>query len=291
MSTGRPSDTSPPGFSALRVRRAHEQVYDDLRARILAGNIPRGERLPPELMLAREYGVSRGTVREALRALVAEKLICTTRGPRGGSFVTLPTVEDLSEFMQRNLELLSFSEDVTLEQFLEARALVEVFAARAAAQDSTPMDLARLRATIVIDEGLSAHERYLRNREFRQVLAAISGNPLVVLAAQPIFFVLSTRLLAPSSMSPSRAASAPNTKRSSPPPRTTTQTGRNMRCASTLRIWRLSTRASGKVAPPPARYRSTPRRQVRLGRARTATRPAEQREHQQDARYAHADPR
>jgi DNA-binding FadR family transcriptional regulator len=178
-----------------RVRKAHEQVYDHLREMILSGALPRGQRLPTEVALTRQFGVSRGTVREALRALAAENLIRTVRGPQGGSFVTLPTVDHLSEFLQRNLELLSFSEDVSLEQFLEARELLEVFAARTAAERITPVQLDALRSTVEGDDAdATAHERYLRNREFHQVLAATTGNPLLILASQPIFSVLSTHL-------------------------------------------------------------------------------------------------
>ena len=54
-----------------RVRKAYEQVYDQLRDLIIRGELARGERLPGELALAGQFGVSRGTVREALRALAA----------------------------------------------------------------------------------------------------------------------------------------------------------------------------------------------------------------------------
>ena len=56
---------TPP---VIRVRKAYEQVYDQLRDLIIRGELPRGERLPGEIVLARDFGVSRGTVREALRS-------------------------------------------------------------------------------------------------------------------------------------------------------------------------------------------------------------------------------
>lgn len=188
------SDSSP-SLGLPRVRKAHEQVYDNLRELILSGGIARGERLPTEATLAREFGVSRGTIREALRALAAENLIRTMRGPSGGSFVTLPTVDHLSDFLQRNLELLSLSEEVTLDQFLEARELLEVFAARSAALRATPEQIEELRETVAHDrDQMSAHDRYLRNREFHWVLIEATGNPLLMLAGEPIFSVLSTHL-------------------------------------------------------------------------------------------------
>ena len=64
----------------------------------MRGELSRGERLPNEAVLAREFGVSRGTVREALRVLAAQNLIRTAKGAGGGSFVTLPTVDHISSF-------------------------------------------------------------------------------------------------------------------------------------------------------------------------------------------------
>jgi GntR family transcriptional repressor for pyruvate dehydrogenase complex len=80
-----------------RVRKSYEQVADQLRDLIVRGQLRQGGRLPPEATLARELGVSRATVREALRLLAAQGLIRTAKGSGGGSFVTLPTVDHISE--------------------------------------------------------------------------------------------------------------------------------------------------------------------------------------------------
>jgi hypothetical protein len=50
-----------------RVRKAYEQVGDQLRELILAGELAAGQRLPNEALLAHEFGVSRAAIREALR--------------------------------------------------------------------------------------------------------------------------------------------------------------------------------------------------------------------------------
>ena len=49
-----------------RVRKAYEQVNDQLRELIVSGELSPGERLPNEAVLAREFGVSRATVRDAM---------------------------------------------------------------------------------------------------------------------------------------------------------------------------------------------------------------------------------
>jgi DNA-binding FadR family transcriptional regulator len=176
-----------------RVRKAYEQVYDQLRDLIMRGELARGERLPNETVLAREFGVSRGTVREALRALAAHNLIHTVKGASGGSFVTLPTVDHISEFLQANISLLSESNDVTLEEFLEARRLLEVFAARQCALRRSDDDLTRLRGTIVdAPADLPTEEQFLYNEGFHSAVLDGARNTLLRIAAQPIFSVLQT---------------------------------------------------------------------------------------------------
>ncbi len=183
---------TPP---VIRVRKAYEQVYDQLRELIIRGELPRGERLPGEIVLAREFGVSRGTVREALRALEAHNLIRTAKGASGGSFVTLPTVDHVSEFLEANISLLSEANDVTLEEFLETRRLLEVYAARQCAVRRSEADLERLRGTILDDpDELAVEQRYIYNQEFHTAVLDAAGNTLLRIAAQPIFSILQTNL-------------------------------------------------------------------------------------------------
>jgi DNA-binding FadR family transcriptional regulator len=178
-----------------RVRKAYEQVYDQLRELIMTGELARGERLPNEAILARDFGVSRGTVREALRVLAAQSLIRTAKGAGGGSFVTLPTVDHVSEFLRLNISLLSESEDVTLEEFLEARHLLEVFAAKLAAERRRPEDLVVMRATVQDDPTtLTPEEQYAMNKDFHSAVVTSSRNTLLKIATQPIYSVLQTNL-------------------------------------------------------------------------------------------------
>ena len=97
---------------------------------IMTGELSQGERLPNEALLAREFGVSRATIREALRVLAAQSLIRTAKGAGGGSYVTLPSVDHISAFLSANINLLTGNRDLTLEELVEARMLLEVPAAR-----------------------------------------------------------------------------------------------------------------------------------------------------------------
>lgn len=183
------------GAPVQRVRKAYEQVYDQLRELIVRGELERGERLPGEAALAREFGVSRGTVREALRLLAAQSLITTSKGAGGGSFVTLPTADHVSEVLQANIRLLNESREVSADEMLEARELLESFAARMAAQRRSQDDLEKLRACIVDDPlELGVDSQNTHNSAFHNALMNASCNTLLTIAAQPVFGILETNM-------------------------------------------------------------------------------------------------
>ena len=96
--------------------------------------------------------------------------------------------------MQANISLLSDTDDVTLDEFLEARRLLEVFAARRCAMRRSVADLVRLRATMNEPGSLPIEERFLYNKEFHSALLDGAGNTLLRIAAQPILSVLQTSL-------------------------------------------------------------------------------------------------
>lgn len=178
-----------------RVRKAYEQVADELRKLVMTGQLPNGERLPPETVLAREFGVSRATIREALRVLAAQNMIRTSKGAGGGSYITLPTVDHISESMTSNLQLLTEAQSVTLNEFLEARRVIEIAATRMAAERADPTTLERLKASVPREGGeLSVDERYRYDREFHSVIVEGSRNTLLYIAAQPIFYILQANL-------------------------------------------------------------------------------------------------
>jgi len=175
--------------------KQYELVAERLRQRVVHGELQPGERLPNEAVLATDYGVSRATVREALRVLATQSLIRTSKGAGGGSYVTLPSVNGVSEYVQSSISLLADADDVTLEELLEARELLEVPAARLAAERRTEEELERLRDAIP-DEPLrlGTQRQFVYNQDFH--LAVIDGcrNALLAIAAQPVFAVLQRNL-------------------------------------------------------------------------------------------------
>lgn len=179
----------------VRAAKAYEVVAARLRGQILEGELPQGARLPNETVLAEAYGVSRATVREALRLLAAQNLIRTAKGAGGGSYVTVPSADHISESLRSGIDLLAVAEDVTLEELLEARELLEVPAARLAALRRSPEDLERLHGAIPPGSlRLATQEHFALNKDFHSFVIEASGNTLLAIAAQPVFTVLQTHL-------------------------------------------------------------------------------------------------
>ncbi|MGH3066672.1 MAG: FadR/GntR family transcriptional regulator, partial [Gaiellaceae bacterium] len=183
------------GPTVQRVRKSYEQVADQLRELIVSGRLAQGERLPTETRLSAEVGVSRATVREALRLLAAQSLIRTTKGASGGSFVTMPSVDHISDSLSSNFALLADARDLTLEELIEARELLEVPAARFAARRRTLEDVERLKSAIPSSKPpLDSQSEFVQNRDFHATLIECCGNTVLQIAAQPVFSALQTSL-------------------------------------------------------------------------------------------------
>ena len=98
-------DGDSPTFVKARRVRSFDDVVDQVRAAIIDGSILAGERLPSERELAEQFGVSRATLREALRALEAVGLIEIRVGAHGGAFATDGAVERSVESLRRVVDV------------------------------------------------------------------------------------------------------------------------------------------------------------------------------------------
>ena len=190
--------TSRDGLAVSRVRPAYQQVADQLRQLILTGSLSSGDRLPPETELAANFGVSRSTVREALRVLASRDLIQTTRGTTGGTFVSQVQFAQVSEYLETSLGLMFGSERVSVEEMLETRDALEVPAARMAAERRQDHHVVNMRDAIdreVLSRGRGA--RFAEHRDFHQTILEASGNVLLAMVAEPVFRVMQAKFLSP----------------------------------------------------------------------------------------------
>ncbi len=131
-------------LDTLKVPRASELVADRLRSLIVDGVVPEGSTFPSEKELVSQLGVSRATLREALRILESEGLILTKTGPRGGIMVQRPGAASLT----RSLSLLLQLESTPFSSMLEARRLLEPLCANLGAERATKEELVALEAIL-----------------------------------------------------------------------------------------------------------------------------------------------
>lgn len=124
----------------ISVPKAAGVLADALREQILKGDLVAGAELPSEREIGEQAGVSRATVREALRILESEGLIETRLGRRGGSSVLRPS----SAPIERSVGIFIRGQRIRLQAVLETRGAIEPAAARYAALHRTEADLEEL---------------------------------------------------------------------------------------------------------------------------------------------------
>jgi GntR family transcriptional repressor for pyruvate dehydrogenase complex len=166
---------------------AYQALADHLRDQIASGVLRPGDRLPTEPQLSVSTGLSRSTVREALRLLASQNLIVTTRGVTGGSFVAQPTPAQLGDLLSTGMKLLMISGTVSIEQWFELRHTFEVPAAGLAALRRADADVARLAETLLDPDRTPLREIVPAHRMFHLVVAAATGNPLYELITGPLY--------------------------------------------------------------------------------------------------------
>ena len=109
----------------VRAPKTAELIADQLRAKIVRGVLKKGDALPTEQELVKQFGVSRPTLREAFRILESESLIVVRRGSRGGVLVAAPE----TSVAARSFGLLLQMSGTTLADVYEARKVFEPAAA------------------------------------------------------------------------------------------------------------------------------------------------------------------
>jgi len=175
---------------------AYQTLAEGLREQISSGRLRPGDRLPTEPQLCAQSGLSRSTVREALRLLSSQHLIVTTRGVSGGSFVAELSADKVGQTLSANVELLFASGVVEGTHLFETRRMFEGPAAELAASRRTDDDLARLDLVLAGDPLTGAVDaRVGAHAAFHRAVAAATGNPLFELVTHPLYAIANERQL------------------------------------------------------------------------------------------------
>jgi DNA-binding FadR family transcriptional regulator len=178
--------TTPRGTThrpATKPREKPQQIADELRRLIIRGELDEGDSLGHEPDLIERFGVSRPSLREALRILEAEGLISVIRGVRGGVVVHRPDQRQTA----RTAALVLQSRNVPLADVFEARTIIEPAAVRLLASGRNRRACAkRLRALIseeaaAIDEPETFGEA---NAHFHEELVEMAGNQTLTIVTE-----------------------------------------------------------------------------------------------------------
>jgi DNA-binding FadR family transcriptional regulator len=169
-------------FSPVSVGRVSQVIVDQIKLLIRDGRLHPGDRLPSEREMCQRFGVSRVTVREALRVLEASGLLTIRVGAHGGAFLTSPSAERLSEGLA---DLLSVS-TLTAANVTEARIIVELGILPLAVERATDNDIAAL--LTMVDEAERALDAGTYEVEmsaaFHIRVAECTHNPAIAMLVQ-----------------------------------------------------------------------------------------------------------
>jgi GntR family transcriptional regulator, transcriptional repressor for pyruvate dehydrogenase complex len=170
--------TSQTPFRTLPQLRTFEQIILQIEEAILDGKIKPGDRLPAERELAETFGVSRASVREALRVLEMFGVVVARRGtgPDAGSIVADGAQNGIGNALRLHAGLLR----IPTRDIVDVRASLESHAARRAAASFKRGDTARLRAIVASMREADAIDAYNElDTEYHVELARISRNALL----------------------------------------------------------------------------------------------------------------
>jgi GntR family transcriptional regulator, transcriptional repressor for pyruvate dehydrogenase complex len=161
-------------LSPVNDRRISALIVDQVRSLIHDGKLTPGDRLPPEREMCERFGVSRVTVREALRVLEAGGLVEIRVGAHGGAFVTQPTSDRVGASI---VDLLTLS-SVTAKDVTEVRMVLEVGILPLLCAHAEEADIADLHAICDRQEAALTSGEYdvSLSAEFHTRLAAATHN-------------------------------------------------------------------------------------------------------------------
>ncbi len=166
------SDAS--GFQRLHRQSAAAEAAEMIRRMIISGELRAGQRLPPERELCETLGVSRPTVRETLRSLMAVNILESRHG--SGTFVTSLDTQTLTEPLRFVMAL----SPATVAELFEARLLIEPELAAMAAQRATDAQRKRLAQCAKLASARKPQALLELDIELHQLIAAAARNGVLV---------------------------------------------------------------------------------------------------------------
>jgi DNA-binding FadR family transcriptional regulator len=174
-------DEGTPGSSTVFrktvKRRAYEDVVDQIERAVLRGELKKQGRLPSERDLIVQFGVSRATIREALRVLQSRGLIEVRHGDPAGPIIRADPGASVTSVVNS----LFNAEQLTLTDVIQFRMIVESAAAGLAATASKEAIASIRSAYHQMEKTTTPEEQFQCDVLFHRRIAEASGNPLCAL--------------------------------------------------------------------------------------------------------------
>ena len=131
-------------FAEIQQSTITQQIIRQIHTAIIAGKLSAGDKLPSENELIKQFGISKQTLRESLRALEHMGLIQTRKGMGGGSFV----VEVDASITKLGLLNYFYFKNLSIKDISMIRQLIEPFAVKLAVQKMSDQDIATLKTIV-----------------------------------------------------------------------------------------------------------------------------------------------
>ncbi len=164
-------------------REKPQQIADELRGLIISGELDEGDSLGHEPELIERFGVSRPSLREALRILETEGLISVVRGVQGGVVVHRPD----HRLTARTAALVLQARNVSLADVFDARTIIEPSAVRIVASGRGHAASARALRALIAEEEAAIEDPDAfgeANARFHRELVAMAGNETLTIVAE-----------------------------------------------------------------------------------------------------------
>ena len=164
-------------YKAIQASRLYEKIVQQIEESILKGELSEGSQLPAERDLAKQFGVSRTAVREAIKALQEKGLVDAF--PGRGTFVTNGNPNSMRRSLDR---IIKSGEPGGWAYLVEVRKILEPEIAALAAVRATDQDLALMREAFqVMDNAGCDADAYIEaDLDFHLALAEAAANPIVL---------------------------------------------------------------------------------------------------------------
>lgn len=164
-------------YKVIQNSRLYEQIVQQIEESILTGELSEGSQLPAERDLAKQFGVSRTAVREAIKSLQEKGLVDAF--PGRGTFVTNGTSNSTRRWLDR---IIKSGDPEGWTYLVEVREILEPEIAALAAVRADAQDITTMReALFVMDNSAWDSDAYIEaDLDFHLALAEAAGNPIVL---------------------------------------------------------------------------------------------------------------